>query len=30
MEIKKVICIGTSFTEGDGLNPQKDVHSAVQ
>jgi len=30
MEIKKVICIGTSFTEGDGLNPDNSTHFAVQ
>lgn len=32
MEIKKkineIICIGTSFTEGDGLNPKKDIDLA--
>lgn len=27
-QIKEVICIGTSFTEGDGLNPKNDIHFA--
>jgi len=26
--IKEIICIGTSFTEGDGLNPKNDTHFA--
>ena len=28
-KINEIICIGTSFTEGDGLNPKKDIDGAV-
>ena len=28
--IKEIVCIGTSFTEGDGLNPKNPLHHAVE
>lgn len=29
-KINEIVCIGTSFTEGDGLNPDNDTHKAPE